>query len=122
MLRQVLFFTLVMCTSITFSQDMKVSWEDDDGREFSIRVLSGRFEYGMIPGDDISYDYMGDNVTKVGTTRIQYDYLGERITKVGDVSIQWDYLGEKITKVGGLTIRYDYLGEKVTGTRGRVRY
>ena len=93
----------MICSSIIYSQDMKVKWEDKDGREFSIRVMSGEFEYSMIPGDDISYDFMGDKVIQIGSVKIQYDFMGN-----------------KITKVGGLTINYDFMGEKVTGTRGRV--
>ena len=69
MKKLLLLLSVLLIGQFTFAQDMKVKWEDNDGREFSIRVLSGRFEYGMIPGDDISYDYLGDNVNKVGTTR-----------------------------------------------------
>ena len=120
-MKKKLLFIFLICTSIIYSQDMRVEWEDNDGREFSIRVLSGEFEYSMIPGDDIRYDFMGEKVIQIGSVRIQYDFMGEKVVQIGSVRIQYDFTGEKITKVGELTINYDYMGEKVTGTRGRVR-
>jgi hypothetical protein len=113
----VLLLAAILTTTVGFSQDMKVSWEDDDGREFSIMVLSGEFGFSMIPGDDVKYDYH-DKVTKVGDVTIRYDYH-DKVTKVGDVTIRYDY-HDKVTKVGGLSIRYDY-HNKITGTRGSVR-
>ena len=83
---------------------MKVKWEDDDGREFSIKVFSREFSWGMAPGDDI-----------------KYDLYGKKVTKVGDVIIKYDLYGKKVTKVGNLSISYDLYGKKVTGTRGQVR-
>jgi hypothetical protein len=121
MKKLLLLLSVLLIGQFTFAQDMKVKWEDNDGREFSIRVLSGEFEYGMIPGDDISYDFMGEKVVQIGSVRIQYDFMGEKVVQIGSVRIQYDFMGEKITKVGGLTINYDFMGEKVTGTRGRVR-
>lgn len=79
---------------------MKIKWEDQAGREFSITAPYGTFSYGMIQGDNISYDYKG-NVSKVGSVYISYDYKGN------------------VSKVGGLYLKYDYNG-RVTGTSGSV--
>ena len=38
---------------------MKIKWEDKDGREFSIKVISGEFDYSMVGGDNIFYDFKG---------------------------------------------------------------
>lgn len=95
---------LILLLTLPFvglGQDMKVKWEDDDGREFSIKVVSGEFGYGMIPGDRISYNYDG-KVSKVGRVYISYNYDGN------------------VSKVGGMRISYNYNGQ-VTGTSGRVR-
>ena len=95
---------LILLLTLPFvglGQDMKVKWEDDDGREFSIKVVSGEFGYGMISGDRISYNYDG-KVSKVGRVYISYNYDG------------------KVSKVGGMRISYNYNGQ-VTGTSGRVR-
>jgi len=112
---------LLLIPTLGFGQDMKVKWEDDDGREFSIKVFSREFSWGMAPGDDIKYDLYGKNVTKVGDVIIKYDLYGKSVTKVGDVIIKYDLYGKNVTKVGNLSISYDLYGKKVTGTRGQVR-
>ena len=99
-------------------QDMKVKWDDDNGREFSIRVLSGGFEYSMIPGDRLSYTYDG-NISMIGNVRVSYTYDG-KVSRVGSVRISYTYDG-KVSRVGGLSISYTYDG-KVSRTSGRVRY
>ena len=77
---------------------MKISWSDNDGREFSIRSISASFTYSMIPGDEIEYEpSYSDNAGK--------------IRKVGNVTITYepsysDNAG-KIRKVGGMTITYE---------------
>ena len=121
MKKLILFTLIILCTSITYSQDLKVKWEDDDGREFSIKVLSGKFSYGMIAGDDIKYDIYKTRITKVGDVSIKYDTYGKRVVKVGDVSIKWDTYGKIIKKVGGLTIKYDTYNVRIKGTEGKVR-
>ena len=79
---------------------MKIKWEDEKGREFAIIAPSGEFTYGMIQGDNISYDYSG-KVSKVGTVYISYDYSG------------------RVSKIGGLYVKYDYSG-RISGTSGSV--
>ena len=113
---------LLLIPIVSSAQDMKVKWEDDDGREFSIRVLTGRFEYSMVAGDDIEYELFGEQrVKKVGDTVIKYNWLDEKVEKVGDVEIKYNYLlKDRVEKIGGLTINYNYNG-RITGTRGQVR-
>ena len=48
---------------------MKISWSDNDGREFSIRSISASFTYSMIPGDEIEYEpSYSDNAGKIKST------------------------------------------------------
>ena len=74
---------LLFLPTLGFGQDMKVKWEDDDGREFSIKVLSGEFGWSMVPGDMIHYDrYRPDRVTRIGNLLIHYDlYRPDRVTR-----------------------------------------
>ena len=86
--------------STSTAQGTKIKWEDPDGREFSITAPKGEFSYGMIAGDDISYDYKG------------------RVSWVGKVQISYDYQG-RVSYVGRLSVNYDYQG-RISGTSGRV--
>jgi hypothetical protein len=104
--------------SMSNAQSTKIKWEDAEGREFSISAPQGEFSYGMISGDNVSYDPFG-RVTKVGSVMISYDPF-DRVTKVGSVMISYDPF-DRVTKVGGLSISYDALG-RITGTRGRVNW
>jgi len=115
-MKNLLFFIFLASTSIGFSQDVKIKWVDNQGREFSITAPSGKFSYGMIAGDNISYDFSGD-VSKVGSVNISYDFSGS-VSKVGSVNISYDFSGD-VSKVGGLTVNYDFSG-RVTGTSGSV--
>ena len=115
-MKNLLFFVVMAFTSLAFSQDVKIKWEDNQGREFAITAPSGDFSYGMIQGDNISYDYSG-KVSKVGNVYISYDYSG-RVSKVGNVYIRYDYSG-RVSKVGGLYVKYDYSG-RISGTSGSV--
>jgi hypothetical protein len=54
---------------------MKIKWQDQEGREFSITAPKGEFSYGMIAGDKINYDYQG-RVSSVGRLNVFYDYQG----------------------------------------------
>lgn len=102
--------------TIVFCQEVSIKWEDNEGREFKITAPSGNFTYGMIPGDNITYDY-SSRVSKIGTVSITYDYSG-RVSKVGSVSISYNY-SDRVSKVGGLSVTYDYSG-RVKGTSGSV--
>ena len=62
-MKNLILFILVTFSTIAYSQGLKVKWEDNDGREFSITAPSGDFSYGMLAGDNISYNY-NNNVSK----------------------------------------------------------
>ena len=115
--KKILTLLILVLPFIGFGQDMKITWEDNYGREFSIRAISGNFGYSMIPGDRISYNY-DDTVSKIGNVYIRYNYDGT-VSKIGDVYIRYNYDGT-VSKVGGLRISYTYDG-KVRSTSGRVR-
>ena len=97
-------------------ENVKIKWEDYSGREFAITAPSGQFTYGMIQGDNISYDF-SERVSKVGSVYISYDLSG-RVSKVGSVYISYDLSG-RVSKVGGLYIKYNFNG-KISGTSGSV--
>lgn len=116
-MKNVLFLLLLLISScIAYGQDLKISWQDFDGREFSITAPSGNFSYGMISGDRITYDY-NDRVSKIGSVYIGYNYDG-KISKVGNVYITYDYNG-RVSKVGRMYITYDYNG-RISRTSGSV--
>lgn len=115
-MKGILIIIVLIISNSLYSQDVKIKWEDREGRGFYITAPSGEFSYGMIQGDKIGYDYSG-RVSKVGSISINYDYSG-RISKVGTVSINYDYSG-RVSKVGNLTISYDYSG-RISGTSGSV--
>ena len=99
-MKNLLIVLFVAFSTVAFGQGMKIKWEDQAGREFSIAAPTGDFSYGMIAGDNISYDYKG------------------RVSKVGSVYISYDYKG-RVSKVGGLYVKYDYKG-RISGTSGSV--
>ena len=111
---------LLFFSSSVIGQDMKVKWEDEDGREFSIRVLSGTFNYSMVPGDDIEYDIFSDKVKQIGDVIVRYSIVTGKVVEVGDVTIRYDMFTDVVEQVGGLSIKYDLFG-KIKGTRGEVR-
>lgn len=110
----IIFFIAI--STIAIGQSVKIKWEDQSGREFSITAPSGEFSYGMIAGDYINYDLNG-NVSKIGSVYITYGMNGH-INKVGSVYISHDING-RVNKVGKLYINYDING-RVTGTTGSV--
>ncbi len=115
-MKHLLVFVLMMLSTIAYSQDIKINWEDNQGREFAISAPSGSFSYGMIQGDNVSYDLNG-RVNKVGSVYISYDLNG-KVNKVGSVYISYD-LNRRVNKVGNLYVKYDLNG-RVTGTSGSV--
>lgn len=118
----------------TFAQSLKINWEDDYGREFSILAPSGDFTYSVLPGDRIEYEQYGDlagEIRKVGNVYITHEMYGDlkgKITKVGSVRIEYQEYGElkgRVKKVGGLTVEYEEYGVskgKIKKTTGQVRY
>ena len=125
-------FISLFCLKYNYalSQDTKIKWEDRDGREFSIKTISGEFEYSMVGGDSVYYyskfdfPYRRGKVRSVGGANIYYDKLG-RVESVGGVNIYYyskydfPYKRGKVRSVGGLTIYYDSSG-KVKSLAGKV--
>jgi hypothetical protein len=107
---------LLAFSTFAYSQEMKIRWEDDMGREFEISAPSGNFSYGMLSGDDVHYDWKG-RVDKVGDVRVHYDWK-ERVDEVGDVRVHYDH-NDRLDGVGSLSINYDYKG-RISGTSGSV--
>ena len=134
--KQILICLVVLFSSIIYSQDMKIKWEDYDGREFSIKCISGEFSYSMVAGDQIqyypSYSNNAGKVQRIGNVNIEYypSYSNNagKVQRVGRVSIEYfpSYSNNagNIKRVGNLTVEYfpSYSNNagKVKGTRGSV--
>ena len=116
-MKNVLLLLFLTFSMVAYSQNMKIKWEDDAGREFAITAPSGNFSYGMLSGDNVSYGING-KVSRVGNVYISYGINGQ-VSMVGDVYISYDVNG-KVSKVGNLYISYGING-KITGTSGYVR-
>ena len=84
-MKSILLILFITFSTIAYSQRMKIEWEDQVGREFSITVPSGTFSYGMIQDDNTSYDYKG-NISKVGGLYLKYDYNGRVTGTSGSVN------------------------------------
>ena len=130
-MKKLLSILLLTLPFIGFGQSMNISWEDRDGREFSINTHTGNFKYSMVSGDQLEYNngYSSYDTGEKGTIRTigdvkivwnngysSYD-TGEKGTlrSVGDVKIVWNNgyssydTGEKGTlrSVGGLKVEYN---------------
>jgi len=112
------FFVIILITlsAAVYGQGMKINWEDEDGREFSISAPSGQFNYGMLNGDYVSYNLSG-RVAQVGPVLISYNLSG-KVSSIGSVLINYDLSG-RVRSVGNLYVSYDMQG-RVTGTSGSV--
>ena len=77
MKKNVSIFMFLLISFISNSQDMKIKWLDNSGREFSISTISNSFTYSMISGDRIEYEpSYSDNsgkIKSVGGLRIEYE-------------------------------------------------
>lgn len=112
-----------------FCQETKITWKDDNGREFSITAPTGNFSYTILSGDYISYGNRYSNAPgkeiSIGNVYIEYgsrySNTPGKIIKVGDVSIEYGgpYSGVpgNVIRVGGLTIEY---GGKYSNAPGRI--
>ncbi len=131
------FIILFLITIHVYSQETKITWNDNKGREFTITAPSGNFSYSFLSGDNIEYgsrysDSPGKEI-KIGDVYIDYGkpYSNSpgKIIKVGDVEIEYGskYSNEngKVIKVGRLEIEYgsEYSNApgRIIGTKGRVR-
>ena len=97
-MKKLLILTFLAFSTFSFSQEVKIKWEDSSGREFSISAPSGEFSYGMISGDRVSYNY-SDKVSRVGSVSISYDY-SDRVSRVGGLRISYNYNGQ-ISRTSG---------------------
>ena len=125
--------------------DMNISWEDPDGREFSINTSTGNLRYSRVSGDELEYNngYSISDTGEKGTLRSVGDVkivwnngnsisdTGEKGTlrSVGDVKIVWNNgystsdTGPKGTlrSVGGLKVEYKSHNSRImSGTSGSV--
>ena len=121
MKKLIFIFFFCLTTQISFSQGMKIKWQDSSGREFSINTHNRNFEYSILPGDKILYNsrYSGGpegSVRSIGNTKIYYNsaYSGGpegSVKSVGNVKINYNsaYSGGPegtVKSVGGLKIYY----------------
>ncbi len=117
-MKNLLVIVFLVFSTFAYSQGIKIKWEDKDGREFAITAPSGNFSYGMLVGDNITYDAYHGKVTRVGSVNITYDAYHGKVIRVGSVNITYD-VQENVYRVGGLSINYDING-RISGTSGRV--
>ena len=54
-MKKLLILIFAIMPLLGFSQGMKITWEDSDGREFSINTHTRHFQYSMVAGDKIYY-------------------------------------------------------------------
>ncbi len=117
MQKLLLIFISLFCLNYNYasSQDMKIKWEDSDGREFSIKVISREFEWSSIAGDKIRYNRAG-RVKEIGAVYIKYN-RGGWVKEVGSVYIKYNRAGW-VKEVGNLYIKYNRAGQvkETTGT------
>ena len=77
-MKKLLILIFAIMPLLGFSQGMKITWEDSDGREFSINTHTRHFQYSMVAGDKIYYNnaYSGGpdgSVKSVGNVKIYYN-------------------------------------------------
>jgi len=133
-MRKLIILLFILLPALTFSQGITITWEDKDGREFSINSHSGNFQYSMIAGDKIYYNGKYDsgpegNVKSIGSVMVYYcgKYDGGpegNIKSVGNVRIYYNgkYDGGpegSIKSVGGLKVYYN--GKYDSGPEGSIK-
>jgi hypothetical protein len=99
-----------------YSQEMKITWKDNYGREFSITAPSGNFSYSVLPGDNISYGGRYSNApgkeVEIGNVIIEYggnysdwvEYLQEYnigYEKMGISNVKRPYFKQLSMPIGG---------------------
>ena len=129
-----LFISLLFFGNYGFSQGMKITWEDPEGREFSISTHSGNFQYSMVPGDKLYYNGTYDSgpeglIKSIGNIKIYYNgkYEGGpegSVKSVGNVRIYYNGKYDSgpegtIKSVGGLKIYYN--GRYDSGPEGSIK-
>ena len=104
-----LIFALV-CTTAVKAQSpsgLKASWEDRNGRGFTITIPEGDISYDRYDNDSFQYDNQG-RINKISDFYISRDNQG-RITMVGEVYISYNTRGN-VSKIGDMYIIYDSQG------------
>jgi len=119
-MKSLLIISLFFLSTLAYSQGMKITWNDADGREFAL-TTSGDFSYSMIQGDRIGYDLKG-RVDKIGSIYIYYDLEGRvsRIHGKYGTYIYYDLKG-RVSRIGDLWVYYDSQG-RFSRTSGSVNF
>jgi len=133
-MKTLLFLILFLSPLSIFCQGMKISWEDEQGREFSINSHSGQFQYSMITGDKLYYNgpYDGGpegSIKSIGNVRVYYNgpYDGGpngSVKSVGNIKIYYNGPYDNgpvgsIKSIGGLKIYY--YGKYESGPEGSIK-
>lgn len=133
-MKKLIILLFVLLPVLGFSQGMKIKWEDDEGREFSINSHTGDFQYSMIVGDKIYYYGRYDigpegSIRSIGSVKIyyngRYDAGPEGLVKrIGNVEIYYNGKYDSgpegaVKSVGGLKIYYN--GKYDSGPEGSIR-
>jgi hypothetical protein len=133
-MKKLIIFLLALAPAIAFSQGMKITWEDTDGREFSINSHTGNFQYSMIAGDKLYYNGTYDGgpegtIKSIGSVKIYYNgkYDGGpegSVKSVGSIKIYYNGKYDSgpegsIKSVGGLKIYYN--GKYDSGPEGTIK-
>jgi len=79
-MKKILLLIFAIAPLLCFSQGMKITWEDSEGREYSINTHSRNFQYSMVARDQMYYNkgYSSDtgpkgSVKKVGGLTVYYN-------------------------------------------------
>ncbi len=133
-MKQFIILLLILAPSLGFSQGMKITWEDSDGREFSINTHTGNFQYSMIAGDKLYYNGRYDSgpegsIKSIGNVKVYYNgkYDGGpegSVKSVGNIKIYYNGKYDSgpegtIKSVGGLKIYYN--GKYDSGPEGSIK-
>ena len=108
------FTTVIKAQSPT---GLKASWEDRDGRGFTITIPEGDISYDYYDDDTFQYDNQG-LVIKISDFYISRHGPGGAITMIGDVYISYNQRGD-VSKIGDMYILYDYQG-RYRGREGKI--
>lgn len=121
-MKNALVILCLMFPLFVLGQGMNITWEDSDGREFSINTHTRQFSWSMVAGDAITYHstYSGGpvgSVKSIGPVRVEYHnaYSGGpmgSVKSVGSVRIQYNTAYSSgpegtVKSVGGLSVSYN---------------
>ena len=133
-MKNLLVLVLMAFSTFAYSQEMKIKWEDSDGREFSITTHTRQFQYSMIAGDKLYYNsklYGGTegSIKSIGNVNIYYNGRLDggpegSVKSVGNVNIYYNGRLDggpegSVKSVGGLKIYYN--GKLDSGPEGSIK-